>query len=151
MWAAQGITDPERGFRTAPSAGATYPLEIYLVAPQGHFRYIPLGHRLEQLSRKDLRGSLARVAGNQEYIRDAALDVVITAVFSRTSKKYGERAVRYVHLEAGHAAQNMLLQATALGLGSVPIGAFNDEKIRQLLGAPDDHDPLYILAFGNPL
>lgn len=151
MWAAQGITEPVRRFRTAPSAGATYPLEIYVIAPDGHYHYVPSTHRLERLGRDDLRGPLAVVAGNQDCIRDAALNVVITAVFSRTSKKYGERAVRYVHLEAGHAAQNILLQATALGLGGVSVGAFYDDQVQQLLGTPDDHAPLYILALGNPL
>jgi len=150
MWAAQGITDPARGFRTAPSAGATYPLEIYVVAPDGHFRYVPQTHRLERLSRTDLRSALGVVAGNQSCVRDAAVDVVIAAVLARTSKKYGTRAVRYVHLEAGHAAQNILLQATALGLGGVSVGAFYDPQVKQLLGLPDDHDPLYILALGNP-
>jgi SagB-type dehydrogenase family enzyme len=150
LWAGQGVTDRVRGFRTTPSAGATYPLEMYLVAPDGHYRYVPEGHRLERFSRRDLREDLSEVAIDQECVRAAALDVVIAAVFDRTADEYGDRALRYVHLEAGHAAQNILLQATAMDLAGAPVGAFYDEELKTLLDLPEDHEPLYIIALGYP-
>ncbi len=115
LWAAQGVTDP-RGFRAAPSAGALYPLEVYLVLPEGWYHYRPADHRLEVRGRGDLRRDLWMVGLNQEALLRAPALFVITGVVSRTAAKYGDRAERYVFLEAGHAAQNLLLQATALGL-----------------------------------
>lgn len=150
MWAAQGVTDRIGGLRTAPSAGATYPLEIYALTADGLFHYLPSLHRLDQLDVKDLRRDLARAAVTQMWIADAPLNIVIAAVFKRTSKKYGERAVRYVHLEAGHAAQNVLLQAVALDLGACCVGAFYDDQVKRLLNLPDDQEPLYIIAVGRP-
>jgi len=150
MWAAQGITDGVRGLRTAPSAGATYPLEIYLVGPDGVFRYIPQGHRLNRLSNEDLRRTLSVAAVGQTCVSDAALDIVIATVLSRTQGKYRDRAERYVLMEAGHAAQNVLLQATAMGLGAVPVGAFDDQQVKQVLGLPNDEQPQYIISVGHP-
>jgi len=150
LWAGQGITDPLKGFRTAPSAGATYPLDLYVVAPDGLFHYIPDGHLIERRGFDDLRSRLAAAALDQDCVREAAIDIVMTAVFERTSKKYGERARRYVQLEAGHAAQNILLEATALDLGAVGVGAFYDERVKRLLDLPEDHEPLYIIAVGYP-
>lgn len=149
-WAAQGITDPALGLRTAPSAGALYPLELYVVLSSGVFHYEPQGHRLKRLDDTDQRGTLARAALGQDAVRLAGADIVVTAVVSRTRAKYGDRAERYAHLEAGHAAQNVLLEATALGLGSVPIGAFDDQAVRRAIGASADETPLYILAVGHP-
>lgn len=150
MWAGQGITDRVKGLRTAPSAGALYPIEIYLVAPDGAYHYDPRDHCLERLGRADLRSRLAERAVNQSCVSEAALDVVITAVVRRTEEKYGERARRYALLEAGHVAQNILLQTTALKLGGVCVGAFYDERVKELLGLPDDHEPFYILSIGLP-
>jgi SagB-type dehydrogenase family enzyme len=149
LWAAQGITSAS-GKRTAPSAGALYPLETYVVGTDGWYRYLPDGHRLERLGGDDLRTALAEVALGQAPIGGAAVVVVITAVYARTAQKYGDRAVRYVHLEAGHAAQNLLLEAVALGLGAVPIGAFDDAGVQSVLGLPADHEPLYLLVVGHP-
>lgn len=150
LWALQGITN-ERGFRTAPSAGALYPLEVYVATPDGLFHYDPLGHRLLTMSTKDARQALYEAALRQEPVRQAPAVFVVAAVYERTQKKYGtERGPRYVHLEAGHAAQNLLLEAVALGLGAVPIGAFQDEQIRQVLGIPADHQPLYLIPAGQP-
>lgn len=149
-WAAQGITEPARGLRTAPSAGGLYPLEVYVVVPGGVFHYEPRGHRLRRIGEADRRGGLARAALGQEYVGAAPLDLVITGATSRLRGKYGERAERYVHVEAGHAAQNVLLEATALGLGAVPVGAFDDEDVRSAVGAPSDEVPLYIVAIGHP-
>lgn len=149
LWAAQGITD-RRGFRTAPSAGALYPLEVYLVLPEGWYHYRPADHRLEVRGQGDLRRDLWMVGLRQEALLRAPALLVITGVVSRTAAKYGDRAERYVFLEAGHAAQNLLLQATALGLGAVPIGAFDDAGVRRVLGLSPAETPLYLIPVGRP-
>lgn len=150
LWAAQGITDP-RGFRTAPSAGALYPLELYIVTVDGVFHYLPQKHALEVIRGGDHRTALHDAALGQDPILEAPLVLVIAAVYERTQAKYGsERSPRYVHLEAGHAAQNVLLQATALDLGAVPIGAFYDADVQAVLGLPEDHEPLYLIPIGHP-
>jgi SagB-type dehydrogenase family enzyme len=150
LWAGQGISDPD-GLRTAPSAGALYPLELYLSTGDGVFRYRPDGHRLARLSDRDRRAMIYRHALRQEAIREAAAVFVIAAVYRRTTGKYGRTTgLRYVHLDAGHCAQNLLLQAVALGLGAVPVGAFHEEKVQEVLGLPVDHEPLYLVAVGHP-
>lgn len=149
-WAAQGITEPGTGRRTAPSAGALYPLELYVVQAAGVFRYEPHGHRLKRIATSDQRAVLSRAALGQDAVRLASTDLVITAVLSRTRAKYADRAERYAHLEAGHAAQNVLLEATSLGLGAVPVGAFDDVDVRSAIGAPEGEVPLYIIAIGHP-
>jgi len=149
LWAAQGITDP-RGLRAAPSAGALYPLELYVVGADGFYHYQPDGSRLTLLAEEDLRPAVWGAGLKQDALRDAPAVFLITAVYQRTADKYGERAERYVHLEAGHAAQNLLLQAVALGLGGVPIGAFHDDQLQTALSLPDDHEPLYLIAVGYP-
>jgi SagB-type dehydrogenase family enzyme len=150
LWAAQGITN-ERGFRTAPSAGALYPLEVYVATPEGLHRYEPQGHRLLSIGSKDTRPALYEAALRQEPVRRAPAVFILAAVYERTSVKYGsERSPRYVHMEAGHAAQNLLLEAVALGLGAVPIGAFVDREIQEALGIPSDHQPLYLIPVGHP-
>jgi SagB-type dehydrogenase family enzyme len=149
-WAAQGITRQDRGFRTSPSAGALYPLELYLVTPDGLYHYNPREHELEVLSTQYLRGKLADAALKQSAVYGGTCIFVVTAVYSRTSKKYGDRAKRYVHMEVGHAAQNLLLQAVTLGLGAVPIGAFYDDRVAEVLGLPSDHEPLMIIPVGHP-
>ncbi len=152
-WAAQGITAPER--RTAPSAGATYPLEVYLVAGDvenlaaGVYRYRTGKHHLDVVTNGDIRVPLAAAALDQEWISHAATVVVIAAVFERTTARYGKRGERYVHMEAGHAAQNLLLQATALGLGARPVGAFNDAEVSRLLHLTGGEKPLYLIPVGR--
>lgn len=153
LWAAQGITDVS-GLRTAPSAGALYPLEVYVVvgdvqnlAP-GIYRYQPDGHQLTKKIDGDRRVGLASAALDQESVEDGAVVFVFTGVYERTTVKYGERGIRYVHMEVGHAAQNLCLQATAMGLGAVPIGAFYDEQIATLLGLAEEEQPLYIIPVG---
>lgn len=149
LWAAQGITRPQ-GYRTAPSAGALYPLELYVATASGVYHYTPDGHLLGAIQDGDAREAIFRAALNQEPVRDAPAVFAITAVYERTAAKYGaERGQRYVHLEAGHAAQNLLLQAVALGLGAVPIGAFDDEGVQDALGLPPDHMPLYLIPVGH--
>jgi len=149
-WAAQGVTRPETGFRTAPSAGALYPLELYVLTREGGFHYVPKGHKLVQIFRGDKRAELMRAAFGQGFVAAAPLDIVITGIYTRTRAKYGARAERYVHLEAGHAAQNIHLQAVALGLGSVPVGAFEDTAVAQALSLSSDETPLYIIPVGYP-
>lgn len=150
LWSAQGITDPASGGRAAPSAGAIHPLEVVVVAPEGVFRYAPSGHALQRVASGDRRGKLALAALGQDAVRGAAVDIVIVGVIGKTAAKYGARAERYVLLEAGHAAQNVLLEAVALGLDAVPIGAFTDADVAQTVGLRADESPLYILAVGAP-
>ena len=150
LWSAQGTTEPGGGGRAAPSAGGTYPLELYVVSPMGLYHYLPPDHSLEVLGEEDLRSALAQAALDQQHVADAPAVVLITAVFARTEERYGKRAERYVYLEAGHAAQNILLQAVALDLGAVPVGAFRDGDVQALLDRPADHVPLYLIPVGHP-
>ncbi len=150
LWAAQGITDKNGWGRTAPSAGALFPLEVYVITSDGAFRYLPDKHEAEKLTDEDLRLKLSIAALAQESVRDAGADIVIAAVYERTALKYGRRAERYVEMEAGHACQNILLQAVALGLGAVPVGAFHDDRVQEILNLPEDHKPLYIVPVGHP-
>lgn len=150
LWAAQGITQESTGFRTSPSAGALYPLEIFLLKSDGVFHYIPDGHKIIKLSSDDLRPNLIQGVLFQGFVAEAPVNIIITAVYERTTAKYGNRGIRYVHLEAGHSCQNILLQAAALGLGAVPVGAFDDSYIQDLLDLPRDHIPLYIIPIGYP-
>lgn len=156
LWAAQGVTLPADGLRTAPSAGALYPLEIYVAVervrgvPAGVYRYAPSAHRLELVVDRPVRARLSEAALSQAAVADAPAVVAIAAVYARTTRKYGERGRRYVHLEAGHAAQNVYLQATALGLGTVAVGAFDDERVNATLGMDPDEVPLYLMPVGVP-
>jgi SagB-type dehydrogenase family enzyme len=149
LWAAQGITDP-RGLRAAPSAGALYPLELYVAAPEGAYRYLLREHALQVVWEEDRRSHLWDAGLRQGALQQAAAIFVVTAVYQRTEAKYGDRAERYVKLEAGHAAQNILLQAVALELGAVPIGAFYDDQVQAALELPADHRPLYLIPVGRP-
>jgi SagB-type dehydrogenase family enzyme len=157
LWAAQGIT-AETGLRAAPSAGALYPLELYLVVgkqgveglEEGVYQYLPHSHSLQLILGEDVRQTLARLSVQQMFIAEAPLSLLITAEYERTTKKYGDRGVRYVHMEAGHAAQNVYLQAEALGLGTVTIGAFQDEEISEALNLPQSYRLLYVMPIGHP-
>jgi len=155
LWAAQGITSPE-GARAAPSAGGTYPLEILVAAGHvtglepGVYRYRPAGHELVPIVSGDVRVRLAEASMDQAWVAEAAVDVVIAAVYARTTERYGERGVRYVHLEAGHAAENLCLQATALGLGAVTVGAFSDEEAAATLHMSQEEEPMYVIPVGRP-
>jgi SagB-type dehydrogenase family enzyme len=150
MWAAQGQTQVGGPGRIAPSAGGTYPLEVYLASSEGLLQYIPEGHRARWITRDDVRRDLARAAAGQQSVLDAPAVMVITGVVSRTEDLYGERAERYVFLEAGHAAQNVLLQATGLGLGGVPVGAFGDDEVARVLALSEDEQPIYLIPLGYP-
>jgi SagB-type dehydrogenase family enzyme len=150
LWSAQGITDAS-GNRPAPSAGATYPLELYLVNEDGVFRYIPQDHILHRVRDGDLRRDLYDASLEQEFILEAPATIVFTAVFARTEQRYGSaRSPRYIHMEVGHAAQNVLLQAVALGLGAVPVGAYEDAHVSRVLDLPAEHIPLYLIPVGHP-
>jgi SagB-type dehydrogenase family enzyme len=148
LWAAQGITN-EKGFRTAPSAGALYPIEIYLVTKKGVFKYEPLGHYIYMILKGDVRNELAKAALGQDWVAKAPVSIVITGVYERTAKKYGNRGERYVLMEAGHVSQNIYLQCTSLGLGTVAVGAFYDLQVQEVLKIPKDHRPLYIMPVGR--
>jgi SagB-type dehydrogenase family enzyme len=154
LWSAQGITHRD-GLRTAPSAGALYPLQLYLVAgnvtelPPGIYRYEPERHRLRRVSAGDRRAELARAALEQTWIARAPAILVFGAIESRTTRKYGSRGVGYVYIEVGHAAQNTFLQAEALGLGAAVVGAFDDGPVADLLGMGRQERPLYLMPVGE--
>ncbi|MDD5495636.1 MAG: SagB/ThcOx family dehydrogenase [Candidatus Omnitrophica bacterium] len=148
LWAAQGVTDKSRGLRSAPSAGALYPLEVYVAKKDGLFHYLPDGHKLELISTEDLRKGLSRAAYGQSFVEEAPVDIIICAVYERVTSRYGERGIRYTDMEAGHAAENVFLQAAALGLSSVAVGAFTDAAVAKVLNLPKDVKPLYVLPVG---
>ncbi|MBN2465395.1 SagB/ThcOx family dehydrogenase [candidate division WOR-3 bacterium] len=151
LWAAQGWTRGPTG-RTAPSAGATYPMELYLLVGRvvglrpGLYHYLPDGHSAALARAGDLRAELAAAALGQTSISTAPAVLILAADYGRTAKRYGERAPRYVHMEAGHIGENVHLQCEALGLGTVMIGAFDDGKVKKLLGTAQE--PLYIMPVG---
>ncbi len=147
LWSAQGVTNKE-GNRAAPSAGALYPLEVYIVFKEGFYKYLPHGHKLQPISNKDLNQSLQSAALSQPWIGAASANIVICADYSRITSRYGDRGIRYTDIEVGHAAQNIHLQAVALGLDSVPVGAFNDKDVSKILSLPENETPLYIIPVG---
>ncbi len=154
LWAAQGITGAQ-GERTAPSAGATYPLVLYLVAGRvdglaaGVYRYLPQGHGLQAVAAGDVRAALASATRGQRWVADAPALVVIAAQPARTVARYGARAEAYVAIEAGAAAQNLLLQAGALGLGGTLVGAFDEATLRRSLALAEAEQPLAIVPVGR--
>jgi SagB-type dehydrogenase family enzyme len=157
LWAAQGVTDPQ-GFRTVPSAGALYPLEIYLVAGNvaaldpGVYRYDPRQNELHMAAGGgDRRASLADAALRQNWIAAAPVILVIAAAYQRSATKYGARAQRYVPIEAGHAAQAVALQVASLRLATVDVGAFEDAAVKRAVALPEGEEPLLILPVGRPL
>lgn len=156
LWAAQGVTEPGRGLRSSPSAGATFPLEILVAAGNvsglaaGLYRYRPQSHTLESMIPGELRPALQRASLNQSPVRQAPAVFIITALPERTEARYGGRAMRYVLMEAGHAAQNLCLQAVTLGLGTVLIGAFHDADLAAILTLPAGEIPLYVIPAGAP-
>lgn len=154
-WAAQGITEERRGFRTSPSAGATFPIEIYFLltgmeeVPDGVYRYANRDHHLERTLSGDKRRNVYEAALRQEAILRAPAAMVITGVVARTAARYGDRAGRYVHMEAGHVAQNVALQAVGLDIGTVVIGAFDDDALKQALQLAEGESPLYVMPLGK--
>lgn len=156
LWAAQGITDRE-GYRSAPSAGALYPLEIYLAVGNveslkpGVYKYDPRRHQLRPLAEGDRRRELGAAAVGQSWLAEAAAVLVIAGVYARTAAKYGDRGQRYVLMEVGHAAQNVCLQAVALDLGTTVVGAFRDAKVKELVGTASGEEPISLIPVGRPL
>jgi SagB-type dehydrogenase family enzyme len=153
LWAAYGITSPN-GLRTAPSAGATYPLEIYAIVGNveginpGVYRYIAEENKIIQIVDGDVRTELRNAALNQQMVSDAPASVFYSAVFERITGRYDDRGIKYAYIEVGHSAQNVYLQAEALGLGTCAIGAFTDSRVREILNLPDNEEPLYLMPFG---
>jgi len=154
LWAAQGTTS-DGIYRAAPSAGALYPLEVYMIVGNvedlaaGVYQYKPKGHELVMILEGDMRSRLTDAALGQGPVGNAAIDIVLTSVYDRITRKYGDRGVRYALIEIGHVGQNICLQATAMDLGSVCIGAFYDEQVRALLKLPEEEAPLYIIPIGK--
>ena len=158
LWASQGITESRWGLRTAPSAGGTYPLEVYVVVGErgvrglaaGIYRYRPKDHAIVLIASGDSRAELSAASLNQPWVAKAPIVIVISAVYERTTRVYGSRGIRYVDMEAGHVGQNVYLIATGMGLGAVVVGAFHDEQIQQVLRLPKDEAPLYVIPVGYP-
>jgi SagB-type dehydrogenase family enzyme len=149
-WAGQGITDRQTGYRAVPSAGALYPIELHIMTAEGVSRYLPKEHALRQHLVGDQRRAVQRAALGQDMIAHAPACLIITAVVERVAVKYRDRAERYCFMEAGHVAQNILLQATALQLAGVPVGAFEDEKMDEVLKLPAGERVLYLVPIGKP-
>ncbi len=154
LWAAQGLTD-RAGFRTSPSAGARYPLEVSVLAgnvrglPPGLYKYAPREQALRRVGADDKRLALSHAALDQPSIAAAPAVLILCAVYERITERYGERGLRYAHMEAGHAAQNVYLQSVSLGLGTVVIGAFADERVAETLGLSAQEQPLYLMPIGK--
>ncbi len=147
VWAGQGASD---GHRTVPSAGALYPLTLHVADARGVWRYVPADHALVRETADDQRAAIARAAFGQSAVHDAPAIIVITAELAITARKYGTHAERFATLEAGHAAQNILLTATALDLAAVPVGAFDDDALRRAIGVGSGMTPLYLIPIGAP-
>ncbi|MFW9873932.1 MAG: SagB/ThcOx family dehydrogenase [Candidatus Thorarchaeota archaeon] len=146
LWATQGKKGHKR---TVPSAGATYPLEIYVnLKGKGYFYYKFETHNLKLIVDEDISIRLAAASWNQQFISEAYLNIIICAIFARTTQRYGERGIRYVFIEVGHCAQNIHLEAVSLGLASVPVGAYEDRKVKAVLDLPKNVEPLYIIPIG---
>jgi len=157
LWSAQGVTGAGK-LRAAPSAGATYPLEVFAFVGKetvdelqaGIYHYQVDSHSLSLHRPADSRQGLARAALDQGFIANAPIDIVVCALYPRTSYRYGRRGERYVHVEVGHVGENIHLQAVALGLATVEVGAFDDEEVRKVLGVEEQIKPLYIMPLGKP-
>ncbi len=156
LWAAQGITDPTMGRRAAPSGGALYPLDIYILIGEsgvekmdaGVYHYLPKEHSVSMISRGDRRREISAASLSQMWMAKAPVIFVITAEFKRITGKYGERGIRYALIEVGHAGQNLFLEAEALGLGAGIVGAFNDLEVSKVASLPSKHEPILIMPVG---
>lgn len=154
LWAAQGITSAD-WLRAAPSAGALYPMELYVVIGKvdqldaGIYKYDCRSHTLSSVNGGDKRSELSSAAMGQDSVQDGMMSIVICGVHDRTRAKYGDRAERYVYMEAGHVAQNIYLMGVAMGLGTVVVGAFDDDMVRKVVGAQTNEYPLYIMPLGK--
>lgn len=149
-WAAQGVTDHAASLRAAPSAGVLFPLEVDVATRDGVFRYQPESHAVLKRSAADVLAELAHAAYGQSWLTNASCIFVLAALLHRIEPTYGARAERYVNLEAGHAAQNLLLMAAGLGLGATPVGAFNDDEVARIVGLDTHEQPIYLIPVGWP-
>lgn len=150
-WAGQGITDLQRGLRTAPSAGALYPIELYFATPEGVFVYQPQGHSLRQVLDQDVRGGLAAATAAQQAVAQAGCDIIMVGSVRKLTAQFRKDARKYMLLEAGHIAQNIQLQAVCLGLGSVTIGGFDTKEVSRICRVSRELEPIYIIPVGYPL
>ena len=150
LWATQGITEPSRGLRAAPSAGALYPLTVYVAKADGLFRYLPDGHAIEKIGDKDLRAQLAKVSYNQRWMARAPVHVIIAADYDVIAKRYADHARPYTHIEVGCAAENLSLQAIDMGLGSCIVGAFDPKEVARALDLPKNETVQIIVPVGFP-
>jgi protease I len=148
-WAGQGITDQQRGLRTAPSAGETYPIDLYFATPEGLFVYRPAEHSLEQTSDQDIRGSLA--AASMDSVATAGCNIIVAGSVRKLTSQFRTKARTYMLLEAGHIAQNIQLQAVCLDLGSVTIGGFNSKDVSRACRLTRGLEPIYIICVGYPI
>ena len=145
-WSGQGITEKQKGFRTAPSARASYPIRLYLATPKGLFEYLPKEHSLKVILNSDIRGSLSR----QQSVAKAGCDVIIIGSVKKPASGSGDGVTKSMLLEAGHIAQNILLQAVSLDLGAVPVGGFNPEEVGKVCKLAENLETLYIIPVGHP-
>lgn len=158
LWAAQGITDVQSGHRAAPSPGAKYTLELYVFTrkggvtelPAGVYHYEPASHSLGRVKTGDCTLSLQSASGEQEQVGQAAAIIALTGVFERATPKYGERGVQYAIQESGSAGENIYIESTAIGLGTVMMGAFDDGQVAQLIGTGIGEKPLLLMPLGVP-
>ena len=150
LWAANGANPRTKNFiaRNVPSAGGVFPMTVYLLDKNGVYRYQPLNHSLALVKEGDKRKELTEAAFGQGFIKQVPVNLVITADVAKCAQRYGERAQRYTDIEAGHIGQNVSLQAVSLGLGTVMVGAFNDEAVKDVLAIPANESPLYIIPVG---
>ncbi|MEM4718185.1 MAG: SagB/ThcOx family dehydrogenase [Desulfurococcaceae archaeon] len=154
LWATYGLVNRRR--HVVPSAGATYPVEIYVFIKnviglkQGIYRYDEVKHSLILVKEGDFSRDLAKACLDQSWVRDAPINIVIVARYEKTTSWYGDRGLRYIHFEAGHIGQNIYLAATELGLGTVAVGAFIDESIAELIGLGKEYIVLYVFPVGKP-
>ena len=163
LWSAYGVTSPQPykpltrgGFRTAPSAGGSYPLEVDVIIGNvegiepGVYRYVSEAHKIVRRMDKDIRAEMCAAALGQAFVKEAPITIVYSGIYERTTKKYGERGLtRYVWLDAGHSTENVCLQVEALGLGACVVGAFNDEQVAELMQYSGEEVPMYMVAVGH--
>jgi SagB-type dehydrogenase family enzyme len=156
LWCAQGATDGRDARRAVPSAGATYPLEVFIAVgaggvvglKEGVYHYLPSEHALVKTGEGDIRDGVAAAALDQDFLAQAPVDVLIAADYQRTARRYGERGIRYQQIEVGHIGQDIYLQAETLGLGTVAVGAFQDQEVARVFKLPSNLAPLYLMPVG---
>lgn len=155
LWASYGLINKRR--HVVPSAGATYPVEIYLVVRDveglkpGIYKYNNQEHLVQLVKEGDYSRDLARACLDQLWVKEAPVNIILVALHEKTTSWYGERGFRYIHNEAGHIGQNIYLMATEMNLGTVAIGAFNDSEVLKIIGLDAKYIALYVFPVGKPL